>query len=345
MRLQAIPEEALPHETEIQNVKITPKKSHFMWYITCYIGIVLLLLGGLYAHRYFKKISEKEISTSVTNVNSNGNLSLVDDADGFPLTLDLVIKNGKVTGTYKNVKYGTTMTVTGTLVDNVFNLNGEADNTNYTFQFVAEGENYTGTFGRVGGKKMNLHLRNSPNERNLLVTDETNNENDNSVKKRKENIRLAFMNAYNDIIDCIDLDDYYDPDYLGYFVYDITGDGIPELWIKYGTCEADYEIKVCAYDNGCNYKTIWESNAGHCRFYEGNGYILQIYAHMDEAFWTKLTYNDEKIIKTNIYEENVSEVDDEGNYFYRDYKTPTEKYIELNSFHNVEPINRALGLD
>ena len=66
---------------------------------------------------------------------------------------------------------------------------------------------------------------------------------------------------------------------------------------------------------------------------------------MDEAFWTKLTYNDEKIIKTNIYEENVSEVDDEGNYFYRDYKTPTEKYIELNSFHNVEPINRALGLD
>ena len=227
----------------------------------------------------------------------------------------------------------------------MFNLNGEADNTNYTFQFVAEGENYTGTFGRVGGKKMNLHLRNSPNERNLLVTDETNNENDNSVKKRKENIRLAFMNAYNDIIDCIDLDDYYDPDYLGYFVYDITGDGIPELWIKYGTCEADYEIKVCAYDNGCNYKTIWESNAGHCRFYEGNGYILQIYAHMDEAFWTKLTYNDEKIIKTNIYEENVSEVDDEGNYFYRDYKTPTEKYIELNSFHNVEPINRALGLD
>lgn len=346
MRLQAIPEEALPHETEIQNVEITPKKSHSMWCVTCYIGIVLLLLGGLYAHRYFKRISEKKISAPVTNVNSNRELSLVGDADGFPLTLDLIINNnGIVTGTYKNIKYSTTMTVAGTLVDNVFNLNGEADNTNYTFQIVAEGENYTGTFGRVGGKKMNLHLRNSPNERNLLITDETNHENDDSIKKRKENIWLAFMNAYDDIIDCIDLDDYFDPDYLGYFVYDITGDGIPELWIKYGTCEADYEIKVCVYDNGCNYKTIWESNAGHCCFYEGNGYILQIYAHMGEAFWTKLTYNGEKIVETNIYEENVSEVDDEGNSFYRDYKTPKEKYIELNSFHNVEPINRALGLD
>ena len=128
-------------------------------------------------------------------------------------------------------------------------------------------------------------------------------------------------------------------------MYDITGDGIPELWIKYGTCEADYTIRVCTYDKDCNYKTIWESNAGHCCFYEGNGCILQIYAHMGEAFWTKLTYNGKKIVETTILEDDVNEVDDEGNHFYRDYKTPTEKYIELHSFHDVEPINRALGLE
>ena len=350
MRLQDVPEEAPTHDTEIQEIDNTPKKSYSVWYVTCCIGIVLLFLGGFYAYWYFKRISENESSTPVTNVvNSNKELSLVGDADGFPLALDLTINKGNVTGLYKNINYGTTMTVRGTMVDNVIILEGAVDHTNYEFQIIAEGENYTGTFGRVGGKIMKLHLRNSQSERSLLITDRMTREGEqaklDSLKKRKENIWLAFMNAYDDIIDCVDLDDYYDPDYLGYFVYDITGDGIPELWIKYGTCEADYTIRVCAYDKDCNYKTIWESNAGHCCFYEGNGCILQIYAHMGEAFWTKLTYNGKKIVETTIYEENVNEVDDEGNHFYRDYKTPTEKYIELNSFHNVEPINCALGLD
>ena len=342
MRLQAIPEETLPHETEIQEVEITPKKSNSIWYVTCCIGVVLLVLGGLYAYKYFKRIPEKEISTPVTDVNSKEKLSLVGDADGFPLTLDLIIDNGNVTGSYKNVKYGTTMTVTGTLVDNVFNLNGEADNTTYTFRIVAEGEKYTGTFGRVSGKKMKLHLRNSLSKRSVLIDGETDSET--MTKKRKESICLAYKNACDDIINRIDSADYYDLD-VGYFLYDITGDGVPELWIKYGICEADYEMIVCTYDQGCNYETIRESNAVHCCFYEGNGYILQLYAHMGEAYWTKLTYNGKKIVETTIYEENVTEVDDEGHYFYRDYKTPTERYIELYSLHNLEPIKRALGLE
>ena len=162
MRLQIIPEETLPYKTETQEVETTSKKSYSLWYDTCCMGIVLLLLCGFYAYRYFKRISENEISIPFTNVvNSNKELSLVGNADGFPLTLDLTINNGNVTGLYKNINYGTTMKVTGTLVDNVFSLNGEADNTNYTFQIVAKGEKYTGTFGRVGGKKMKLHLRNS----------------------------------------------------------------------------------------------------------------------------------------------------------------------------------------
>lgn len=53
-----------------------------------------------------------------------------------------------------------------------------------------------------------------------------------------------------------------------------------------------------------------------------------------------------KIVETTIYEEYVGEVDDEGNLlYYRDYKTPTEDYIELHSFQDIEPINNALGLE
>lgn len=342
MRLQDTPEETPSYDTEIQEIDNTPKKSYSLWYITCCIGIVFVLTGGLYALKYLNKPSVKETNT-ITNVNSEKELSLIGDADGFPLKLFLRIDNGNVTGTYKNVKYGTTITVRGTMVDNVIYLEGTADHTNYEFQIIAEGDNYTGTFGRVGGKKMKLHLRNSPIGDGIIKIGETNRDSDDSIMKKK--IKLAFMKAFDDIIDDADLDNFLGGDYMEYFLYDITGDGIPELWIKYGTCEADYEIKVCTYDKDYNYKIIWVSNAGHCGYYEGNGYILQIYAHMGEAFWTKLTYNGKKIVETSIYEETVVEIDDEGNYCYRDYKEPLEKYIELHSFHDAEPINRAIGLE
>ena len=114
----------------------------------------------------YKYIEESNNIPERNNVNSyeEEELSLIGDADGFPLKLTLSIVNGNVTGTYKNVNYGTTMTVRGTMVNNVISLEGVADQTIYTFKIIAEGENYTGTFGRVGGKTMKLHLRNNPSE-------------------------------------------------------------------------------------------------------------------------------------------------------------------------------------
>lgn len=57
-------------------------------------------------------------------------LSLIGDADGFPLKLTLSIINENVTGIYKNVNYGTTMTVRGTMVGNIICIEGAADHTN-----------------------------------------------------------------------------------------------------------------------------------------------------------------------------------------------------------------------
>ena len=341
MRLQDIPEETPSHDTEIQEIEDTSKKSYSLRNITCCIGIIFLLISGFYGLGYFNKPSSKE-TNSTTCANYEKELSLIGDADGFPLKLTLNIVNKKVTGIYKNVNYGTTMTVRGTMDDNVICLEGTADHTNYEFQIIANGENYTGTFGKVGGKKMKLNLRNSLNKVGFFNTDEVNSDNDGSIMKKK--MKLAFMKAFDDIIDDAILDNYYGGDYMEYFLYDITGDGIPELWIKYGTCEANYIVKVCEYDKEYNYKTIWKSNAGHCGFYEGKGYILKVYAHMGEAYWTKLTYYGNNIVETTIFEEDVSEVDNEGNIYYRDYKTPREKCVELHSVHDTEPINRTLRL-
>lgn len=111
----------------------------------------------------YKHIEETTNIPERNNVSSyqEKKLSLIGDADGFPLKLTLSIVNGNVTGTYKNINYGTTMIVSGTMIDNVIYLEGKADQSNYTFQIIAKGGEYTGTFGKVGGRTMKLHLRNT----------------------------------------------------------------------------------------------------------------------------------------------------------------------------------------
>ena len=48
----------------------------------------------------------------------------------------------------------------------------------------------------------------------------------------------------------------------GYFLTDITGDGIPELWVKYGTCEADYMLDVYTYTKS-GLRRILRTGASH----------------------------------------------------------------------------------
>ena len=69
-----------------------------------------------------------------------------------------------------------------------------------------------------------------------------------------------------------------------YFVYDIDKDGIPELIVKTGTCEADYTAVVYGCQNGTSIR-IGETHAGHSSFYGdpfGNGLIIH-QGHMGYA--------------------------------------------------------------
>lgn len=57
-----------------------------------------------------------------------------------------------------------------------------------------------------------------------------------------------------------------------YFLYDITGDDIPELWVRSGTCEADKELWVYHAKNG-NVRKIFSDDGGHADFFL-NGNII-----------------------------------------------------------------------
>lgn len=163
--LQATPEVNTNQVVEIQGANNAPKNPYLLWYIIGTILFLLFFACGIYAIMHFKNTPQEETETPVTVVNDETavddvvELSLVGDADGFPLELTLSIVDGYVSGLYRNVNHGITMKVTGTMNDNVISLEGTADNANYAFQIIDVGKYYTGTFGRVNGKKMKLYLR------------------------------------------------------------------------------------------------------------------------------------------------------------------------------------------
>lgn len=90
----------------------------------------------------------------------------------------------------------------------------------------------------------------------------------------------------------------------GYFLFDIDDNGIPEIWIKSGDCEANFELLVYTYDNGI--KRLYNDDAGHSCFYKGYGCVLQIWRHMGYATWYQLTYNRSTITSTEIFEEDIN---------------------------------------
>lgn len=120
-----------------------------------------------------------------------------------------------------------------------------------------------------------------------------------------------------------------------YFLYDITGDGIPELWLESGTCEADHTLSVLSYNN---YSFTYldageEGNASNSSFYRGDDYILQVSAHMGYAGWTKISYSDDRLQREVIFEEDLNESGKD------DYTEPSEDMIESHSIKETLPIN------
>lgn len=119
-----------------------------------------------------------------------------------------------------------------------------------------------------------------------------------------------------------------------YFLYDITKDGIPELWVRHGYTEANTMLSVYTYNNG-EIKSIYEDGAGHSFFSFGNNYVIQCYAHQIYSLY-KLTYEKGKVVLNTIYEE-VMELPERA-------EAINEKEVEFFPCVNTAPIKSALGI-
>lgn len=91
-----------------------------------------------------------------------------------------------------------------------------------------------------------------------------------------------------------------------YFLADISGDDIPELFVKKGDCEAAYNIDIYTYENG---ETIYVDNigAGHTSYYSvpGEKYIICWYGHMGYSNMSSLTMENGTLTGEEIFEEDL----------------------------------------
>ena len=120
-----------------------------------------------------------------------------------------------------------------------------------------------------------------------------------------------------------------------YFLYDITKDGIPELWLIHGTSEADRALTVYT-PTETGLKKIYEGGGGHSSFYKGKNYILRLNAHQGYAVWIKLSYNGTKITEKVIFEEDCYKTE-------KDYTEPKEPSINIYEVNNTGPLHSTFA--
>lgn len=119
-----------------------------------------------------------------------------------------------------------------------------------------------------------------------------------------------------------------------YFLYDITGDNIPEIWFVYGSGDIDKKLSVYSYHNGL--EMIHDGEEGYANsstFYKGKDYVLQVAARQGYAVWYKITYKGGKLAFESVFEEDINESGQDG------YTNPSEVQIEEYPVNYTSPID------
>lgn len=98
--------------------------------------------------------------------------------------------------------------------------------------------------------------------------------------------------------------------YSEYFMFDITGDSVPELWVVSGSCDADKELWVYR-SCGDRVEKIFSGNGGHTEFFVKGSNIGSLTCNTGTGYVSAYTFDGSKILMESIeYDGNVSEDED-----------------------------------
>ena len=103
------------------------------------------------------------------------------------------------------------------------------------------------------------------------------------------------------------------------FFYDITGDGVPELWMVTDDCEALRMVLVYSLSDWD--EALYQGAAGHSLFYAGKNYVIRQCAHMGNAYWYRLQWRKGRLESEIVFEEFTG-----GDYLLPD-EDPVEEIL------------------
>ena len=228
----------------------------------------------------------------------------------YPVKLTFKCFNGEIKEcVYHNVKINKDIVMTGKIKDNKLEFYARDDNADFILSFsldMAPSKLYG--LANIGNIKMDVSY---DLVKQSGLNDDFNNE------ELMDNTK----NAYRKILSEMDKADADGSCY--YFLYDITGDGIPELWVVAGTCEADKELYVYTYQD--RLVKFFERGAFHSSYHIGNNCILEYMTHMGTTSCTKLYLSNQGVKEKVIYS--------------GDYKDATEPSAGMYALNNYLPIN------
>lgn len=94
-----------------------------------------------------------------------------------------------------------------------------------------------------------------------------------------------------------------------YAFRDLDADGIPELLLKYGTCEADFQIHIYRYDEECELKDLGVFGGGHTSFCydENTGDFVILWGHMGAASIMYYQWENGTLVSKDHYDFNLDE--------------------------------------
>lgn len=157
------------------------------------------------------------------------------------------------------------------------------------------------------------------------------------IEKLKADVCEAYVRKFNELRN--NADDIY-RDSFRYFLHDVTGDGIPELWVSTGGCMACLEFLGFTYDDGI--KEILRTQGGHSKYFKGRDYIIQCWARYWGQWWHKYSYDGNRMTTTVLLEEEYPPTDDDDEINSHENKYPT-KEEECFFSYDTDIIRKAFG--
>ena len=128
---------------------------------------------------------------------------------------------------------------------------------------------------------------------------------------------------------------------VAYALYDMDKDGVPELLVRVGDCEANYEGRIYSYANG-GCLPLGVVGLGHGRFWtdpEGEGLIVA-YGHMGICSALRIWFDEEGMQNEKLYQMDLNEQPE-----FSSYPTPADtvpgsvRIPEMNGYLDL-PLRR-----